>query len=503
MTLDPRPAPAGASDPLEQPIDIQRDVLRRGDCFTRPNQTQAHAHRRGVTIQRAEGWTVASRIGRTRRSGKAEPERLRMEGSAKGTMARSSVFLESVRIDGFRSCDGTAFAPHPQLSVLIGPNGAGKTNVLQGIAMLAASSALGTTEALPAQGRSEDDARVTAAFKTGSETITLHSTVRFSDRDEGGAAVFASKDEWRAGDQPNASARGWVEVPLAFLSEQPVGARKAVRLAIPGLPLYMEPTEPLVQFLGQYPAALTAVAAFRQRVRYYSASQFTDPSQYPTGLEINQDGALVGPATAGRAQRQFLFELYQLQSTHPARFAAYLDLVGPQGLGLLSSLRWKTVSLSSSLVAARAHRPRSSRRRERSLVIPTVLRGTERLSFNQLSEGTLRALAVVFYVMSGHSDLLLLEEPEVGVHRELLVSLLELIRSQSQRQQILISTHSDFVLDFVQPENVFAVKRTTRGKTTVRGLTQGTSAKELTVLREYLRTEGSLGEYWRTFGLDS
>jgi ABC-type uncharacterized transport system ATPase subunit len=426
-----------------------------------------------------------------------------MEGSAKGTVARSSVFLEAVRIDGFRSCNGTAFAPHPQLSVLIGPNGAGKTNVLQGIAMLAASSAPSANEALQSPGRSGDDARVTAAFQTDSQTITLHSTVRFSDRDEGSPAVFASKDEWRAGGLPNASARGWVEVPLAFFSEQPVEARKAVRLSIPGLPLYIEPTEPLEQFVGQYPAVLTAIAAFRQRVRYYSASQFTDPTQYPTGLEINQDGALVGPATAGRAHRRFLFELYQLQSRHPARFAAYLDLVGPQGLGLLSSLRWKTVSLSSSPVAASADRPRSSRRRERSLVIPTVHRGTDRLSFKQLSAGTLRALALVFYVMAGHSDLLLLEEPEVSVHRELLVSLLELIRSQSQRQQILISTHSDFVLDFVRPENVFAVKRTARGKTTVRGLTQGTSAKELTALREYLRTEGSLGEYWRTFGFDS
>ena len=125
------------------------------------------------------------------------------------------------------------------------------------------------------------------------------------------------------------------------------------------------------------------------------------------------------------------------------------------------------------------------------------------MSFSQLSEGTLRALALVFYLMAGDTDLVLLEEPEVGVHRGLLVSLLELIRSQSQRKQILLSTHSDFVLDYVRPENVFAVTRNAQGKTVVNGLMDGASAKKLADLKDYLRTEGSLGEYWRTFGLES
>ena len=62
------------------------------------------------------------------------------------------------------------------------------------------------------------------------------------------------------------------------------------------------------------------------------------------------------------------------------------------------------------------------------LAIPTVIRDADRLSFNQLSEGTFRALALIFYLMADDSDLLLLEEPEVGVvHSGLLVSLLKLI----------------------------------------------------------------------------
>ena len=92
--------------------------------------------------------------------------------------------------------------------MLIGPNGSGKTNILQGIALLAAWGAPGAAEALRAVGRSEDDARVTAAFQTGSETLALRSTVRFSDRDDGTQAVVALKDEWRAGGLPRAASRG-------------------------------------------------------------------------------------------------------------------------------------------------------------------------------------------------------------------------------------------------------------------------------------------------------
>lgn len=445
---------------------------------------------------------MTSWIGRARRSRNAEPKPPRVDGSLRSAAPRSAVYLEAVRIDGFCSCDGTSFAPHPQLSVLIGPNGAGKTNVLRGIALLAGRSAPAAAQALRAQVRLVDDTRLTAAFHTGTQTLTLRSTVRFSDCEGKFPVVVAARDEWRSGILPSASARGWIEVPPAFLSDQSGAARKPARPAISGLPRATHPTEPLMQFVCQYPAVLTNLAAFRQRVRYFSASQFNDPSQYPTGLEINQDGALVGPATAGRTHRQFLFELYQLQSMRPARYAAYLDLVGPRGLGLLWSLRWKTVSLSSSKESTRPDRRRALRRRERSLVIPSIVRGTDRLSFTQLSKGTLQALALIFYVMVSDSALLLLDEPDIGLHRGLLASVLELIRSESQRQQILISTHSDLVLDFVQPENVFAVKRTARGKTTVRGLTQGASAKELTALREYLRTQGSLGEYWRTFGLE-
>jgi len=177
-------------------------------------------------------------------------------------------------------------------------------------------------------------------------------------------------------------------------------------------------------------------------------------------LELNEDGALVGSETSGRAHRQFVFDLYASQARDSAQYAAYLDLAGPRGLNLVCGIEWPEARLDGARLARRSSPgPR--------WVIPTVTRDADRLSFRQLSEGTLRALALVFYLLADDTDLLLLEEPEVGVHRGLLGSLLELIRRESQRKQILISTHAEVVLDAVQPENVFAVERDARGQTVV------------------------------------
>jgi predicted ATPase len=118
-----------------------------------------------------------------------------------------------------------------------------------------------------------------------------------------------------------------------------------------------------------------------------------------------------------------------------------------------------------------------------------------------LSEGTFKTLVLLFHLITEESSALLIEEPEVCVHHGLLASILEIIRSSSMRKQIILSTHSDFVLDHVKPENVIGVKFEKSLGTVARSIQKSMNRKELSALRDYLETTGNLGDFWREGGL--
>jgi predicted ATPase len=128
------------------------------------------------------------------------------------------------------------------------------------------------------------------------------------------------------------------------------------------------------------------------------------------------------------------------------------------------------------------------------------VRGTQ-LTFNQLSEGTLKTLALLFYLTTSNAGLLLIEEPEIGIHHGLLTRVVEAIQSVATRKQIICSTHSDFVLDALKPSDVFVVQNSSGRGTVVNRVPESMSSQRFAALRNYLEAEGNLGEYWKHGGL--
>jgi predicted ATPase len=140
-----------------------------------------------------------------------------------------------------------------------------------------------------------------------------------------------------------------------------------------------------------------------------------------------------------------------------------------------------------------------SKSRKRFLIIPTVHIGDSELSFAQLSEGSFRTLAILFYVVTDTSCLLLIEEPEVCVHHGLLTSVVEIIKDFARKKQVIFSTHSENILDQLEPEQVRLVRKDIFG-TTISTISERMSAQQFRALKKYLQTEGNLGEYWRSSG---
>src|ERR1035438_5077119 len=116
------------------------------------------------------------------------------------------------------------------------------------------------------------------------------------------------------------------------------------------------------------------------------------------------------------------------------------------------------------------------------------------LYMHQLSEGTLRFLWLTTLLQSpGLTALTLLDEPEVSLHPELLSLLADQLREASQRTQLIVATHSDTLIRFLQPSEVVVLDSTEDGMTSL------TRADELDLadcLKEY-----TLDELWRNGGL--
>ncbi|NER36914.1 MAG: AAA family ATPase [Oscillatoria sp. SIO1A7] len=77
------------------------------------------------------------------------------------------------------------------------------------------------------------------------------------------------------------------------------------------------------------------------------------------------------------------------------------------------------------------------------------------LYMHQLSEGTLRFLWLIAILISPDlTAVTLIDEPEVSLHPELLQLLAELMRETSKRTQLIVATHSDRLIRFLEPHEV-------------------------------------------------
>lgn len=245
-----------------------------------------------------------------------------------------------------------------------------------------------------------------------------------------------------------------------------------------------------------------AIVDTLREMRYYSASQFTTPADCPVSFEIEKEGKR-SRGIRLRRHAKFLFDLYtSWKSAETSAYLQFFEIVGPKGIGLIDDIIFKEIPTSSIEYSVRSGGRVIQHKREKILIVPQFRIANNELSPNQLSEGTFKTITLLFYLVTEASQLLLIEEPEVCVHHGLLSSIIELIKTYSVDKQIVVSTHSDFVLDKVDPENVYSVTKSPDTGTNVAHITKAMSRRELSALRLYLETEGNLGEYWRHGGLE-
>ncbi len=113
----------------------------------------------------------------------------------------------------------------------------------------------------------------------------------------------------------------------------------------------------------------------------------------------------------------------------------------------------------------------------------------------RLSDGTLRYLCLLAILYHpAPPPLICLEEPEVGLHPDLISGLAKMLKEASQRTQLIVTTHSDLLVSKFseEPEAVVVCERTPDGTT----LERLDSGKLESWLEEY-----SLGDVWLRGGI--
>jgi predicted ATPase len=383
--------------------------------------------------------------------------------AARNMMDHSSVRFGELSIRGFRRLRDVRLALRP-LSVMIGANGTGKTSVLDVLSLLACS----------AQGR------LSSAI---SDLTGLANILTYDSAEELGLGITMEVPRYE---------------PLEYwLWLRPEGINHVIR------------EETLTQNRKPYPSPFKHINSYERDVKYYDPekkkllpptwehnSLETSLAQVPKMFQEPED-------FRRRLASSTFYHVLNVAPRSPVRLPQSLGpatLPGRNGEDLVSCLfylqqteRDRFEAIEDSL---RAAFPRFER-----LDFPPVAAGTLALAWrergfskplymHQLSEGTLRFLWLTTLLQSpGLTALTLLDEPEVSLHPELLSLLADQLREASQRTQIIVATHSDTLIRFLEPAEVVVLDSTEDGMTTL------TRADELD-LGDWLK-EYSLDELWR------
>jgi predicted ATPase len=216
------------------------------------------------------------------------------------------------------------------------------------------------------------------------------------------------------------------------------------------LPEYVSPSWPYnfnETALGQAPKQYSMVNSFRHALAsctYYKAVDVGLRSQ----MRLPQP---LRPANSpGRDGEDLLACLYTMREEHRDRFEAVEDTLRaafhhfeklelPIVASGMVALAWKDASFSRSFYA------------------------------NQLGDGMLRFLWLVTLLQCpGLTAVTLIDEPEVSLHPELLALLADLFREASARTQLIVATHSDRLVRFLEPKEVLAFDVAEDGTTTAK-----------------------------------
>ncbi len=357
--------------------------------------------------------------------------------------------LRRLSLAGFKSIREVTDLEFGAINVLIGANGAGKSNLIGFFRMLNFMMTGALQDFIGRSGRAQSllhyGPKVTPQLVAALEFETEKGLNRYECR-----LAYAAEDT------------------LIFTDERVLFRHTGA--AAPGRPhvLGAGHRESALRDAAREDATARFLAGALSRLRVYQFHDTSDESRLRGTCEADDSRFLY--SNGGNLAAI----LYRLREEHPKRYdrllgtirmvAPFLDdfVLEPTGNGQPRlSLRWRG-------------------------------RGAEyEFGPHHLSDGTLRFVALATLLLQPADwlpSLVVIDEPELGLHPVALAALAEIMREAAHDTQLLAATQSAALVDFFEPGEIIVAERE-RGASVFRRLDEGK-------LREWLE-DYSLGELWR------
>jgi predicted ATPase len=377
------------------------------------------------------------------------------------------MLINRLRVSGLLSFGPQGIdLPMGNLNVLIGPNGSGKSNLLEVLALLKAASTNlpapvkemgGVREWLwkGALDAREATVEATLAYPSGRQPLRHGLVIT----DHGGR--FEVVDEWIENEKPYPGKPG----PLFFyrfqrgnpvLKDMQGQERQLQRVNV-------KPEQSVLSQIRdseRYPV-LDWLQGHYERIGLFRNWSFGPNAS----LRREQSTHDSGDFLADGGQNLSLV-MSQFPSEVKARFVAFLKEL----YGEIEDYRLPIIGAN--------------------VLLHLEEQGGRSIPATRLSDGTLRYLCLLAILL--HPDpppLIAIEEPELGLHPDIIPQVAKLLVAASERTQLVITTHSDALVDMLssQPESVIVCEKAD-GESQFRRL-------EREPLREWLE-KYTLGQLW-------
>ncbi len=115
-------------------------------------------------------------------------------------------------------------------------------------------------------------------------------------------------------------------------------------------------------------------------------------------------------------------------------------------------------------------------------------------TLNDLSDGTLRYLALLVCLFQEHSNLIIvLDEPELGLHPHAIRELASIIKEKSKKNQFILTTQNPLLVSQFSVEDIF-VADYYNGETSIRKISE--DELRLNIINDLLQGGEPLGDLW-------